>query len=273
MSEPPAPETRAITLEVELPGTPEEVTRMLSDPAELARWFAPFVDGSGQVGALLTFGWTPEMQWNTRLEAVTPGRLVRWHDAPAEQGPAGAYPAMVVEWTLTPTGGGTRLRLVQSGFGQGADWDDQYDATKAGWRFFLWHLAETLQHHRGEPRRVLLERRSSDLTREALGTRLFGPEGLALAPSQPAPHAPAQLRLGGRAWAFDVQHARLPTHLWGKLPELGGAVLLVEMEPGRTGPLHAGLYLSTWTLEPGTLDALRTGLRSLADAVFGPAPA
>ena len=92
MSEPPAPETRALTLEVELPGTPEEVTRMLSDPAELARWFAPFVDGSGQVGDLLTFGWSPEMQWSTRLEAVTPGRLVRWHDAPAEQGPAGRYP-------------------------------------------------------------------------------------------------------------------------------------------------------------------------------------
>jgi len=59
-----------------------------------------------------------------------------------------------------------------------------------------------------------------------------------------------------------VQHARLPTHLWGKLPELGGVVLLVEMEPGRS-----------WALEPGTLHALRSGLRALADAVFGPAPA
>lgn len=46
-----------------------------------------------------------------------------------------------------------------------------------------------------------------------------------------------------------------------------------EMEPGRTGPLNAGLYLSTWTLEPGTLDALHSGLTALADAVFAPAPA
>ena len=44
-------------------------------------------------------------------------------------------------------------------------------------------------------------------------------------------------------------------------------------ELARSGPLHTGLYLSTWTLEPGTLDALGTGLRALADAVFGPAPA
>ncbi len=70
-----------------------------------------------------------------------------------------------------------------------------------------------------------------------------------------------------------MQHARLPTHLWGKLPGLGGAVLLVDIEPGRTGRSTPGLHLSTWTLHPGTLDALRTGRQSLADAVFDPAPA
>lgn len=37
MSQPPAPVQRTLTLEVDLPGTPDEVTRMLSDPAELAR--------------------------------------------------------------------------------------------------------------------------------------------------------------------------------------------------------------------------------------------
>jgi uncharacterized membrane protein YagU involved in acid resistance len=56
MSEPPAPETRAITLEVELPGTPEEVTRMLSDPAELARWFGTFWGAA--LGALAS-RWKP----------------------------------------------------------------------------------------------------------------------------------------------------------------------------------------------------------------------
>ena len=68
-----------------------------------------------------------------------------------------------------------------------------------------------------------------------------------------------------------MHHARLPTQLFGKFPELGGgAVLLIEMEPGRTPPVHRGLWLSTWGLAPGALQSLRSRLRSLADRVFGP---
>ncbi len=33
--------TRSLVLEAHLPGSPEEVARMLTDPSELARWFAP----------------------------------------------------------------------------------------------------------------------------------------------------------------------------------------------------------------------------------------
>ncbi|HET6980950.1 MAG TPA: hypothetical protein VFI53_02360, partial [Myxococcaceae bacterium] len=61
-------------------------------------------------------------------------------------------------------------------------------------------------------------------------------------------------------------------NLFGKLPDLGGALLLVEMEPGLSGPVNTGLWLSTWGLDAGRVDALRTGLRSMADAVFGPSP-
>jgi hypothetical protein len=109
------------------------------------------------------------------------------------------------------------------------------------------------------------------LTRDALGTRLFGPEGLALAPPRPESGSTAQVSLDGQPRRFEVQHARFPTQLFGKFPELGGgAVLLIEMEPGRTGPVQTGLWLSTWGLAPGTLESLRGGLRSLADRVFGP---
>jgi uncharacterized protein YndB with AHSA1/START domain len=258
---------RALTLEARLPATPEEVARMLTDPAEIGRWFAPFVEASG---SLLTFSWSPEMVWRTRVEIVEPGRLVRWADERPEEQHGGAPGAMLVEWTLSAEAGGTRLRLVHSGFGDGADWDAQYDGTEEGWRYFLWHLEETLRHHRGRPRTVVWERRPSTLSREALGARLFGPDGLALAPDRPAANSSAEIRLGGARRRFQVSYARLPTHLWGTLPELGGAVLLVEMEPGGEGPVQTGLWLSTWDLDGATLEALRTSLRAMADAVFGP---
>jgi hypothetical protein len=34
-------------------------------------------------------------------------------------------------------GGVTRLRLVQSGFGPEAAWDDEFSETKSGWTDFL----------------------------------------------------------------------------------------------------------------------------------------
>ena len=132
----------------------------------------------------------------------------------------------------------------------------------------IWRRRSVITAASREP--TLWERRASTLSREALGARLFGPGGLALAPPRPATDSVAEIALGGARRRFEVSHARLPTHLWGKLPELGGAILLVEMEPGREGPVHTGLWLSTWGLDPGTLEALRTGLQSMADAVFGP---
>ena len=265
----PKPTTRAITLEALLPATPEEAVRFLSDPAELAKWFAPYVDGS--VGEVLTFRWPPEMQWQEWVEVARSGRLVRWGDPPTDPRQGGSPGGMVIEWTLTSEPGGTRLRMVHSGFGEGESWDDQYDATLAGWRFFLWHLVEVLRQHRAETRTVAWERRKSTLSREALGTKLFGPQGLAFEPERPRAGSVAHLRLGDSRLAFEVQHVQWPTHIWGRLPGLNGALLLVEMEPGRTGAFSTGFWLSTYGLDQNRLGEIQAGLHALADAVFGPA--
>lgn len=76
MSDSP-PKTRSLVLEAHLPGTPDELARMLTDPTEPARWFAPFVEGPGAPGALVTFRWSPDMVWKTRPEIVEPGRAPR----------------------------------------------------------------------------------------------------------------------------------------------------------------------------------------------------
>ena len=75
---------------------------MLTDPVELARWFAPYVDGAGP---LLTFRWSPDMVWRTRAEVAEPGRLVLWRDAPPEEQRDGPPGAMLIEWTLTAEAG------------------------------------------------------------------------------------------------------------------------------------------------------------------------
>jgi uncharacterized protein YndB with AHSA1/START domain len=48
----------------------------------------------------------------------------------------------VVTWTLTPTGGGTHVRMEQSGFRP--DQKANYQGAKYGWRNFLAKLDEVL---------------------------------------------------------------------------------------------------------------------------------
>src|SRR5262249_1974544 len=203
-AEPPK-SPRVIELTVDLPADPDTLWRLLTDPAGLAQWFAPKVEGSGEPGGTLRLSWGSEMTWSTRVVAAERGRLVRWQDDfdAYQQLPPTPAP-VVIEWQLSAGPGGTRLRLVHSGFGDGPDWDDMYDGTQAGWTFFMWHLLETVRHHLRQQRTVVFERRPSTLTREALGARLFGAEGLALTPPRPeagsagasSPHRPARPRGG-----------------------------------------------------------------------------
>jgi uncharacterized protein YndB with AHSA1/START domain len=153
---------RVLEFTLDLPADPDTVWRLLTDPLALASWFAPQVEGSGQPGTTLTLGWGPDVRWRTVVASAEPGRLVRWQDELDAYRDLPATPTpVVVEWQLSPGPEGTRLRLVHSGFGDGTDWDEMLDGTRAGWSFYLWHLSETVRHHLGQPRTVLFERRSS----------------------------------------------------------------------------------------------------------------
>ena len=59
----------------------------------------------------------------------------------------GATQKLAVDYYIEVIGNGmTRLRLVQSGFGPEAAWDDEYEATKTGWADFLQKLKEILEN-------------------------------------------------------------------------------------------------------------------------------
>ena len=54
-----------------------------------------------------------------------------------------------VDWFLEHSGGVTRVRMVASGFGEGPEWDHEYDGTFHGWDMFHKTLKHYLEHHRG----------------------------------------------------------------------------------------------------------------------------
>jgi uncharacterized protein YndB with AHSA1/START domain len=111
--------------EVDYPQPPERVWRALVDPTELGVWLMP-TDFVAEVGRRFTFDASPSLGLITGevLRAVPPRLLsCRW---------SGVFGETVVEFTLTPVGAGTRLRLEHRGWS--GPHQVERDGFDAGWR-------------------------------------------------------------------------------------------------------------------------------------------
>jgi uncharacterized protein YndB with AHSA1/START domain len=107
-----------IEVEYQLPQAPAKVWRALTESDLLARWLMPN-DFRAEVGHRFQFRAPPMQNWDgiVRCEVleVDPPRQLSysWVGGSKE---AGTYLDSTVIWTLTPEGGGTRLRLEHAGF-------------------------------------------------------------------------------------------------------------------------------------------------------------
>lgn len=169
---------RTQTHEIVLDGTPEEVWRLLSEADGITRWFAPEARVSD--GKLwLSYG--PGMEGEGTIHLSEPGKAFGWTES-------GAMPK-VVEFYLEGEGGKTRLRLVQSGFGEGSDFDAEYEAVNGGWRTYLAAMAFGLVHHKKDGCTQVAKMSMIPGKRDELIAKLAAPFGF----SKPL----AEIALGG----------------------------------------------------------------------------
>ncbi|HXY29561.1 MAG TPA: SRPBCC domain-containing protein [Gemmatimonadaceae bacterium] len=269
--------TRSIEFESALRSSPAAVWHALTAADEIARWLAPEAKGGHALGEKLTMSWGPGVEWHTTVTGWEPEQRVQWIDDPeahraAQLGRAGSAPQLAIDWHLVARGGGTALTMVHSGFGSSREWDERYDATEAGWRYFLFNLRHYLERHAGTPRRIVSARRAARERREETWNRLFGPTGLGLdreTSSDLWSGALVTIRIGDSSPMLAIRHASPPTHAWGVIRDLNDALLYVELEPGKER-YHCGIWLSTYGLDDQRVNALQRGVDSLADRVFGP---
>jgi uncharacterized protein YndB with AHSA1/START domain len=277
---PSKPKPRTLELEMRIDAPPEAVWRALTEASELARWFPPIAEGKAGLGEELLLSWGPHMEWRTQVVAFEPGRHLVWRDKPPAQlgvseegtsseGKPEALSPMAVDWTLESVGGQVVVRLVQSGFGEGDVWDDFYDGTDFGWRFFLYALRHYLQRHRGVKRDMVSIRRPARGGPSIPWKRVWSAEGFAPTPAaaQLTVGEPFELKLGPERLTGTAGYVRAPHGFWGTLGSLKDATLLVEMEPGRD-LLHCGIWLSTYGLPPERVQALQRELTAMADRAF-----
>jgi uncharacterized protein YndB with AHSA1/START domain len=138
-------ETRSIELKLEVPGTPEEVWRAIATGPGISSWYVPHVVEERENGsAQASFGEGPEMQIEARVAAWDPPHRIVFDKGEG-------VPGLAFEWTVEARDGGTCIvRLVNSGFGSGEPWDDQYDQMTEGWKLFMLNLRLHLTYFNGQ---------------------------------------------------------------------------------------------------------------------------
>lgn len=186
---------RSIEIEIEVPGTPDEVWHAIATGPGISSWFVPaeveLRDGT-PIAQSLTFG--PGM--------VSRSEITAW-DAPrmyAKESPGWmpGSPSMATEWHVEARAGGhCVVRIVHSLFASSDEWDNQLEGAKHGWPAFLRTLQLYLTHFRGQ-RSTLMQcsapAAGSDADAWASLTRALGMPDLVIGQTCAAPAGAPALR-------------------------------------------------------------------------------
>jgi uncharacterized protein YndB with AHSA1/START domain len=138
---------RWVQVEIEVPGTPEEVWRAIATGAGISSWFVPTRSEERQGGEIVSnFG--PGMDFTSTITSWEPPE--RFAAEGAIGGPGS--PTVATEWTVEARAGGTCVvRVVHSLFASTDDWDDQLDGLEQGWPPIFRILRRSLERFKGMP--------------------------------------------------------------------------------------------------------------------------
>jgi len=136
-------------IEVPLEATPEQVWDAVTKSEELTSWFAPEATVTPGEGGKVVLSWGPGCEGTAPIRIWEPGKRVGWVEGEGMANPK------VVEFQIEPaaSGTGTTLRLVHSGFGEGAEFDSEFDSVYGGWHTFFAMLQYKLARFPGAPTR------------------------------------------------------------------------------------------------------------------------
>ena len=139
-----------IAQEIVIDAPVERVWSALTEAEHIRHWFA--FDGAEidlRPGGALVMRWQEHGTYQARIERVEPPYRFAWRWPRLAEETPGAGNSTLVEFTLTPEGSGTRLRVVESGFRE-LDLPEAEQATWAeenagGWSGGLTTLKEYLE--------------------------------------------------------------------------------------------------------------------------------
>jgi uncharacterized protein YndB with AHSA1/START domain len=238
--------TKTLELEVDIDAPLESVWNALTQGPGLANWFAP--EGSVSrpgIGGEVSVSWGGGMDMTSRIDAWEPGMHVRWLDDKSQY--MGPGTAIAVDYYLSTEGGKTRVRLVQSGFGESEGWDGFFEGTETGWKYFLVNLRIYLECHPGKVRRMIATRIKVKGPNERVWKHLLSPAAGLLVTSGAVKAGDAvQINLGEQGPLRAVVELAVESHALGlRIEDLDDAALLIEFEGGGES-FTIGCWLSVY---------------------------
>ncbi|WP_063631668.1 SRPBCC domain-containing protein [Streptomyces himastatinicus] len=131
-----------IEREAYVPAPIDRVWRVLTTPEHIRTWYAP---GGCEIdprpGGTVRFRWDEHGEFHGRVERAVPDALFRFRLAHApDRAPLGPGQSTVVEFTLSPEGAGTRLRIAETGI-RALDLPDEAKAKHAEYAALAWTSA------------------------------------------------------------------------------------------------------------------------------------
>lgn len=137
---------RQIEKEIVIDAPIEVVWRIVTEPDQIRQWFSREAELDSRTGGEGRFSFESGRTFYLQVESFEPPHrfAYRWqHEKGSRARPENS---MLVEFTLQVEGGGTRLRVVESGFDQ-INWTDEakakyFEDHASGWHFFLGQLRD-----------------------------------------------------------------------------------------------------------------------------------
>jgi uncharacterized protein YndB with AHSA1/START domain len=271
-------QTRQLETTLEVKAPVEAVWRALTDAQELQRWFPVRARSTPGKGGSIWISWGAPWEGECTIEIWEPNRHLRtlWPWQGDSKPVVDGQPVQVaVDYFLEGRGGVTTLRLVHSGFGRDAGWDDEFDSVRRGWRFELQSLKHYLEHHASEDRAIVWVVRKIKGSRREAWPVLTGPGGLGGHGTLAALRAGDAFALGpkdaeavrGRVLGVDP-----PQQFFGAAENFNNGIMRIEIEGPCFDRDDAGqqvwLWLSTYGVDRGRLDRLQGSWRAMLERLF-----
>lgn len=258
--------TRDVAMDVTVNAPVDDVWKALATGEGMRRWFPFDARIDARPGGEAWVSWGPSMEAAAPLEWCEPGKRFGWLEPRPDED--GEKVVLAVDFRLEARGGQTVVRLVNSGFGTAASWDNEVDSISRGWLVYLRQLQFTLERHRHVDRRVIYREARIDTSIEDAWSRMFT-HAIATggAPSHADPGERIEIATRGRPLAGRVDVWNRPKDLALIVEDLNDAHLWVEIYPAPRARM-AKATLSLYGVDAATGDAIEAEWNERFAAAF-----